>query len=132
MRRFLILAGLAAAAVMVASAPAEARSRVSFGFHFGFPFYPAYYAPYPYYYYPRPVVYAAPPVVYSAPPPAYVAPAPAYGYGAQPSGAVIREGRDAAGNLCREYQTTTMIDGRPTPTVGTACQRPDGQWQMVN
>jgi hypothetical protein len=125
MRRFLILAGLAAT-VLVASAPAEARSRVGFGFHFGFPAYhPAYYAPYPYYYYPRPVYYAPPPVVYSAPPAGAA-------HGSPPPGAVVREGRDSSGNLCREYSTTTMIDGRPTPAYGTACQRPDGQWQIVN
>ena len=64
--------------------------------------------------------------------PVYVSP-PAYpAYVAPPIGQVIREGRDSAGNYCREYQSTTSIDGRPVPTYGTACLRPDGSWQIVN
>jgi surface antigen len=102
MRRILILASLAVAALVATAAiPAEAghRSRVGVGFHFGFPG--------PYYYGPA----------------AYYAP---------PAGQVIREGRDSAGNYCREYQSSTSIDGRPVPTYGTACLRPDGSWQIVN
>jgi hypothetical protein len=123
MRRFLILASLVAVAVLATAAPADARhhrGRVGFSFHFGFPgyypYYPAYYPAYAYA--PRPV-YAAP---------AYVAPA----YAAPPAGVTLREGRDAAGNYCREYQTNTIIEGRPTPSYGTACMRADGQWQIVN
>lgn len=131
MRRFLILASLAVVAVFAssASAPAEARTRVGVGIYYGipgpyyygpvYPHYPAhYYAPH--YYAPRPVYYA----------PAYAAPAAVYA--APPAGQVIREGRDSAGNYCREYQSSTSIDGRPVPTYGTACMRPDGSWQIVN
>jgi hypothetical protein len=127
MRRFLILASLAVAALFAtaAAAPAEARSRVGFSFNFGFPgpyyYGPAYYPYYSPYYYPR--AYYAPPAVYAAPAAVYAAP---------PAGQVIREGRDSAGNYCREYQSSTSIDGRPVPTYGTACLRPDGSWQIVN
>ncbi len=126
MRRFLILASLAVVAVFAtaAAAPAEARTRVGIGLHFGFPG-PYYYGPaYPYY----PAYYYAPRPVYYAP--AYAAPAAVYA--APPAGQVIREGRDSAGNYCREYQSSSSIDGRPVPTYGTACMRPDGSWQIVN
>ncbi len=126
MRRILILASLALVAVFAtaATAPAEARTRVGIGLNFGFPG-PYYYGPaYPYY----PAYYYAPRPVYYAP--AYVAPAAVYS--APPAGNVIREGRDSAGNYCREYQSSTTIDGRPVPTYGTACLRPDGSWQIVN
>jgi hypothetical protein len=123
MRRTLILASVAVAASVAAAAttPAEARSRVSTVVYVGYPgpyyyYGPAYYPHYPRYYYaPRPVYYA-PPAVYAVP----------------PAGTVIREGRDSSGNYCREYQSTTSIDGRPVPTYGTACLRPDGSWQIVN
>lgn len=125
MRRFLILASLATAAVFALAAPASADwrhhhrhhgSRVGVGFYFGVPG-PYYYGGYPYYapyYAPRTVVVNQP--VYASP----------------PAGAVIREGRDSAGNYCREYQSSTTIDGRPVPTYGTACLRPDGSWQIIN
>ncbi len=123
MRRFLILASLALVAAFTLATPAEAQWRhrrhhhgIGVGFYFGVPG-PYYYSGYPYYapyYAPRPVVVNQP--VYAAP----------------PAGTVIREGRDAAGNYCREYQSNTTIDGRPVPTYGTACQRPDGAWQIIN
>ena len=34
------------------------------------------------------------------------------------------------GQYCREYQTTVVIDGRPQTGYGTACRRPDGNWQV--
>ena len=123
MRRFLILASLAIVGVVALAAPASADwrhrhhgPRIGLGFYFGVPG-PYYYSGYPYYapyYAPRPVVVNQP--VYAAP----------------PAGAVIREGRDSAGNYCREYQSNTSIDGRAVPTYGTACMRPDGSWQIVN
>lgn len=136
MRRFLILASLVVAA-LIATAPAEAGSRVGFSHQFvSGPYYyapyhdPYYYASYhdPYYRYRRHYPYHPPrTVVVERPvyvsPPAYVTP---------PIGQVIREGRDSAGNYCREYQSTTSIDGRPVPTYGTACLRPDGSWQIIN
>lgn len=33
---------------------------------------------------------------------------------------------------CREFTQTVYIDGRPERAVGTACQRSDGQWEIVN
>src|SRR5579871_6127966 len=32
---------------------------------------------------------------------------------------------------CREYTATAVVDGKPQQTVGTACQQPDGRWQIV-
>ncbi|MBM3535902.1 MAG: hypothetical protein FJX60_23060 [Alphaproteobacteria bacterium] len=129
MRRNLILASIAVATLVAAAAPAESRSRVGTEvyirvhgpYHYHgpayYPHYPRYYfAPRPVYYTPRPVYYTPPPIVYTAP----------------PVGVVIREGRDSSGNYCREYQSTASIDGRPVPTYGTACLRPDGSWQIVN
>ena len=77
-------------------------------------------------YYPPPAYYA-PPVYYYAPAP------PASVYAPQPlPGVVVREGRDAQGNYCREYQSVANVNGQSVPTYGTACQRPDGSWQIVN
>jgi surface antigen len=36
-----------------------------------------------------------------------------------------------AGQYCREYQTTIVIDGRPQTGYGTACRRADGNWQVA-
>ncbi len=44
----------------------------------------------------------------------------------------IRDGRDQAGNYCREYQTTVTIGGRPQQAYGTACRQPDGSWKVLN
>jgi hypothetical protein len=72
------------------------------------------YAPPPYYYAPPPpVVYAPPPTYYSAPPAYYAPPA------------------QATGQQCREYQSTTTINGQPQQIVGTACLQPDGTWRIV-
>jgi hypothetical protein len=106
----------AAATVALAPAPAEARGFVSFGI--GVPVGPAYYPP-PAYYYPPPVYYYPPPPTYYAPPPvAYAPPA------AAPA--------PSLGEHCREYQSSSTIDGRAQPTYGTACQQPDGTWRIVN
>lgn len=53
---------------------------------------------------PAPVYVLPPPVVLQAPPPAY----------------------------CREYTATTMVNGRPVETYGTACLQPDGRWRIVS
>lgn len=111
--RALTLGGLllaAAATVALTPATAEARGFVSFGI--GVPVGPAYYPPPPAYYYPPPpAYYYPPPVAYAAPAPA--APAP-------------------SNEHCREYQSSSTIDGRTQPTYGTACQQPDGTWRIVN
>jgi len=36
------------------------------------------------------------------------------------------------GQRCREYRTTVVIDGKPETSVGTACEQPDGRWQILN
>jgi hypothetical protein len=107
-----LAAGLSVAAI-AAPTTADARGFVSFGF--GLPLGPPayYYPPPPAYYYPPPAYYAPPPVA-NAPP---AAQAPAYG--------------QTQGQTCRQYQSTTTIDGRPQPTYGTACLQPDGTWQIV-
>ena len=107
-----LAAGLSIAAIAAPTA-ADARGFVSFGF--GVPLGPAYYyPPPPVYYYPPPAYYAPPAVSYA--PPA----APAYGQSEQ-----------SQGQTCRQYQSTTTIDGKPQPTYGTACLQPDGTWQIV-
>lgn len=42
-----------------------------------------------------------------------------------------REGRDMAGNTCREYETTITVDGKTERATGTACKQPDGTWRIV-
>ena len=130
MRRFLILASLASAMLAVAT-PAKADPWRHGGYYHGGPrvgvyvgvpgpyYYDPYYNPYyyrPYGYYPPRTVVVERPVYTPAP----------------PVGTVIREGRDSSGNYCREYQSTTTIDGRPVPSYGTACLQPDGQWRIIN
>jgi hypothetical protein len=117
--------GLALGTVM-APPPALARSSVHIGLGFGFPIYPppppVIYAPPPYYYGPPPppVVYGPPPYAYAPPPP----PPPVYA--APPA-----DYAPPPGQQCREYQTTTIIGGKPEPTVGTACLQADGTWRIV-
>jgi len=36
------------------------------------------------------------------------------------------------GRYCREYRTTSTVDGRRQQVVGTACRQPDGAWAIVN
>jgi len=43
-----------------------------------------------------------------------------------------RDGKDAAGNYCREYQTTINVDGASQKAYGTACRQRDGTWKVVN
>ncbi len=73
----------------------------------------------------RPIYYYPPPVVY--------APAPAYGT-LQPIPTPSSQSSDApaAGQTCREYQTTVTVDGQTQPSYGTACLQPDGTWRIVN
>ncbi|NNE84037.1 MAG: glycine zipper 2TM domain-containing protein [Alphaproteobacteria bacterium] len=45
----------------------------------------------------------------------------------------VREGTQASsGSYCREYQTTVTIGGREERAFGTACQQPDGSWEVVS
>lgn len=43
-----------------------------------------------------------------------------------------REGTDATGNYCREYQSTVTVGGQTQQAYGTACRQPDGSWNVVN
>ena len=43
-----------------------------------------------------------------------------------------RDGTDAAGNYCREYQQTVTVGGKTEQAFGTACRQPDGTWKIVN
>jgi surface antigen len=42
-----------------------------------------------------------------------------------------RDGRDAGGNYCREFQQTINVGGQPQQGYGTACRQPDGSWKIV-
>ncbi len=44
----------------------------------------------------------------------------------------VRDGTGASGELCREYQTTIVVDGRTQKGFGTACRQHDGSWQVVS
>ena len=44
----------------------------------------------------------------------------------------LRDGRTADGRLCREFQQNVTIEGQRQSAHGTACQGPDGAWQVVN
>jgi surface antigen len=35
-------------------------------------------------------------------------------------------------SICRDYENTVWIDGEPELVEGTACQRPDGTWRIVD
>ena len=102
---------LLSAAFMTGPAQASGHhSHSSFALSFGFPLGYGYgYGP----------AYGYPP-----PPPPY-----AYGYGPAYYGPPQQAGGQA---YCREFQTTIVVDGQPQNAHGTACQQPDGSWQVVN
>jgi surface antigen len=43
-----------------------------------------------------------------------------------------RDGTSSDGRYCREFQQTVSIGGRSEQAYGTACQQPDGSWQVVS
>lgn len=43
----------------------------------------------------------------------------------------VRDGLSQCGNYCREFVTTTHINGRAERTYGTACRRPNGTWYLM-
>lgn len=43
-----------------------------------------------------------------------------------------RDGYSSSGRYCREYQQTIVVGGRTEKGYGTACQQPDGSWEIVN
>lgn len=116
------------------SAIAGGGAGVTFGFGGG-PYYGHHHRPPPFYYGPPPPVYYRGPVY--VPPPVYVAPpvyvvprtyyAPQTFYERAPDVAP-----QAQRGLCREYQSTGVVNGSVVPTYGTACQQPDGTWRIIN
>ncbi len=50
------------------------------------------------------------------------------------SGAVtpVRDGSDAEGRYCREYQQTIYVGGQQETGYGIACEQPDGSWEIVS
>jgi surface antigen len=49
------------------------------------------------------------------------------------SGSVVpvRDGHTNDGRACREFQQKVTIGGKTEQAYGTACQQPDGSWQIV-
>ena len=45
---------------------------------------------------------------------------------------VPQETYQAGGRYCRNYTTTVVINGAPESLAGTACRRPDGNWDIVS
>ncbi|MCB1532622.1 MAG: glycine zipper 2TM domain-containing protein [Alphaproteobacteria bacterium] len=43
-----------------------------------------------------------------------------------------RDGYSSAGRYCREYQQTIVVGGREEQAYGTACQQPDGSWEIID
>lgn len=44
----------------------------------------------------------------------------------------VRDGYSTAGRYCREYQQTIIVGGQEQSGYGTACQQPDGSWEIIN
>lgn len=44
----------------------------------------------------------------------------------------VRDGRSASGRYCREYQQEITVGGRKEVGYGTACQQPNGDWEIVS
>ena len=42
-----------------------------------------------------------------------------------------REGTSTSGRYCREYQSEVSVGGNRESVYGTACQQPDGSWEIV-
>lgn len=43
----------------------------------------------------------------------------------------VRDGTDANGNYCREFQQTIIVGGQQQQAYGKACRQPDGSWKIV-
>lgn len=48
------------------------------------------------------------------------------------SATAVREGTSSTGLYCREFQQTVTIGGETEEAYGTACQQPDGAWEIVS
>ncbi len=44
----------------------------------------------------------------------------------------VRDGYSSGGRYCREYQQTITVGGREETAFGTACQTPNGDWEVVS
>ncbi len=42
-----------------------------------------------------------------------------------------KDGYSSSGRYCREYQQTIYVGGKKESAYGTACQQPDGSWEIV-
>jgi hypothetical protein len=52
--------------------------------------------------------------------------------GATGSVTAVREGTSTLGRYCREFQQTVTVGGHNEQAYGTACQQPDGAWEIVS
>jgi hypothetical protein len=52
--------------------------------------------------------------------------------GASGSVAAVREGTSTLGRYCREFQQSVTVGGRTEQAYGTACEQPDGSWEIVS
>ncbi|MBI2717684.1 MAG: glycine zipper 2TM domain-containing protein [Rhizobiales bacterium] len=43
----------------------------------------------------------------------------------------LRRTFDRGGDLCRDFTHTIWVDGEPQYVEGTACEMPDGSWEIV-
>ena len=43
-----------------------------------------------------------------------------------------RDGYSSSGRYCREYQQTIYVGGQAETAYGTACQQPDGSWEIIS
>jgi hypothetical protein len=138
--RHFALAGLALTLVLFSVAPASA-AHVFVGVAAGYPGiynYPPYgygYYGHPVYYYPGAYYYpsyyvaSSPTVVYQpAPQVTYVAPSSSSSVSASQTSETYT---DDQGRTCREYRSSSTINGQVQSTYGTACLQPDGSWRVV-
>lgn len=44
----------------------------------------------------------------------------------------VREGTSSGGRYCREFQHEVSIGGQKEQSYGTACQQPDGSWEVIS
>lgn len=52
--------------------------------------------------------------------------------GASGSVVALRDGKSTSGRYCREFQQTVTVGGKAEQAYGTACQQPDGAWEIVS
>ena len=52
--------------------------------------------------------------------------------GASGSVTVLRDGTSTTGRYCREFQQKVSIGGKQEAAYGTACQSPDGSWEVIS